>query len=78
MRTFHGVTECQARGLSVHTDRLDSENARKLPRLRERLICRVRLDAGGGCIQQTGQGSHHTWWPLADYDIFARCDVDAA
>lgn len=78
MRTFHGVTECQARGLSVHTDRRDSENARKLPRLRERLLCRVRLDAGAGCIQQTGQGSHHTWWPLAGYGILARCDVDAA
>ena len=76
-RVFHRVTECQARGLSVHTDRGDSERALKLPNLRGRLICRLQLDAGAGRMQQTGAPSHHTWWPLADFDILSRCSVEA-
>ena len=75
-RTFRGVDECQARGLSVHTERRDSENALKLPNLRGRLICRLRLGLGAGTIQQTGRPSHHTWWPLADYDVLAQCTVE--
>jgi hypothetical protein len=67
------VTECQARGISVFADRRDSERALKLPVLRGRLICRVRLEAGAGRIQQTGRPSHHTWWPLAAFDIMAHC-----
>lgn len=71
------VTECQARGLSVFADRRDSERALKLPALRGRLICRLRLEAGAGRIQQTGQPSHHTWWPLAAFDILTHCEVEA-
>lgn len=71
------VTECQARGLSVHADRCDSEKATRLPALRGRLVCRVRLEAGAGRIQQTGRLSHHSWWPLADFDILAHCDMEA-
>ena len=73
---FRGVTECQARGLSVHTERGDTERALKLPSLRGRFICRLQLEAGAGRIQQTGAPSHHTWWPLADFDILSRCSVE--
>ena len=76
-RVFHGVTECQARGLSVHGERHDSERARKLPNLRGRFICLVRLEAGAGRVQQTGVPSHHTWWPRANFDILGRCSVEA-
>ena len=71
------VTECQARGLSVFADRGDSERARKLPKLRGRLICRVQLETGAGRLQQTGKPSHHTWWPLAEFDILAHCAMEA-
>ena len=74
--TFFGIDECQARGLSVHTERHDSEKALKLPKLRGRLICRLRLGLGAGKIQQTGRPSHHTWWPLADYNALAQCTVE--
>ena len=77
-KPFSRVTECQARGLSVHTDLRDSKKALKLPTLRGRQICRVRLEPGAGRIQQTGTRSHHTWWPLADYDILTRCQVEDA
>ena len=70
------VSECQARGLSVFADRSDSERALKLPTLRGRLICRLRLEAGAGRIQQTGRPSHHTWWPLAAFDILAHCGME--
>ena len=76
-RTF-GVTECQALGLSVHTDLRDSKRALKLPNLQGRRICRVRLGPGAGRIQQTGGRSHHTWWPLADYDILSVCELEEA
>jgi hypothetical protein len=75
--TIFRVSECQARGLSVHVDRSDSEKATRLPALRSRLICRVRLEEGAGSILQTGRWSHHTWWPLADFDILAHCDMEA-
>ena len=77
-RAFPGVTECQACGLSVFADRQDLVmKALKLPYLRGRLVCRVALDAGAGRIQQTGQPSHHTWWPLAAFDILAHCGEEA-
>ena len=75
-RTFPKIDECQARGLSVHAERRDSEKALKLPALRGRLICRLRLGTGAGKIQQTGQPSHHTWWPLADYDVLTQYAVE--
>ena len=78
-RKFRGVSECRARGLSVFSRREDSQRALKLPALRGRLICRVQLESGAGSIQQTGQQlSHHTWWPLAEFDILNRCAVEAA
>ena len=77
-KTFPGITECQALGLSVHAERRDSEKTLKLPTQRGRQVCRVRLGPGAGRIQQTGSRSHHTWWPLADYDILARCEVQEA
>jgi len=72
------VSECQARGLSVFAERRDSERALKLPTLRGRLLCRLRLEAGAGRIQQTGRPSHHTWWPLAAFDILAHCGMENA
>lgn len=73
---FRNVTECQARGLSVFTTRKDAARALKLPRLRGRLLRRVQLEAGAGHIQQTNRPSHHTWWPLAGFDILTRCAVE--
>jgi len=71
------VSECQARGLSVFAVRQDSAKALKLPTLRDRLICRVRLEPGAGWIQETGKPSHHTWWPLAAFDILTHCNVES-
>ena len=77
-RTFRNVSECQARGLSVHTDVRASENVLRLPHMRRRgmMVCQVVLDAGAGYIQQTGRDhNHHTWWPFASYDILDHCSV---
>lgn len=75
---FH-VTECQARGLSVFAERRDAaDKALKLPRFRGCLVCRVTLQPGAGRIQQTFQPSHHTWWPLAAFDILAHCGVEVS
>ena len=78
LHQFPGVSECRARGLSVFSAREDSQRALKLPALRGRLICRVQLESGAGRIQQTGRRSHHTWWPLVEFDILSRCAVEAA
>lgn len=72
---FGKITECQVCGLSVFAQRDDSHMALKLPSLRGRLICRVGLEVGAGSIQRTSRRSHHTWWPLADFDILAHCVV---
>ncbi|MBK6728412.1 MAG: hypothetical protein IPG63_14445 [Xanthomonadales bacterium] len=77
--TVFQVSECQARGLSVFAERQDAEaRALKLPRFRGCLVCRVTLEAGAGRIQQTFQPSHHTWWPLAAFDILTHCGMETA
>lgn len=76
---FKGVSECQARGVSVFTERQDAlQKALLLPRFRGFQVCPVRLVVGAGRIQQTFQPSHHTWWPLAEFDILAHCEMEAA
>lgn len=75
---FMDVSECTARGLSVFTDRRECERALKLPSLRGRQICRVRLSNGAGSIARTGRRpSHHTWWPFAEFAILPRCIVES-
>ena len=76
-RVFPGVTECQALGLSVFTDRVEIQKRLRVPKMKGRKVCRLELTAGAGHIQQTGRGSHHTWWPYSDYDILAQCNVEA-
>lgn len=73
-RVYRGLDECRVRGLSVFGTRNDCEQAARLPRLRGRSLCRVNLVRGAGRIRQTGQWSHHTWWPLARFDILAHCE----
>lgn len=74
---FRGVTECEACGLSVFADRRDAEaKALKLPSLKNRKLYRVTLTVGAGRVLQTFQPSHHTWWPLAEFDILAHCGVE--
>jgi len=77
-RTFSGISECQARGLSVFTERRDAEKALKLPSLRGMQICGIALGHGAGRILQTGKPSHHTWWPLAEFEILSYCETEAA
>jgi hypothetical protein len=78
-QVFRNATECEARGISVFSEKRDVEaNALKLPSLKNRKICRVALSAGSGCIQRTFNASHHTWWPLAEFDILANCEVETA
>lgn len=69
------VSECEACGLSVFTDIEDAERKRKLPRLKGTLPCLVQLTSGSGRIKQTGQPSHHTWWPAAHFPILDHCQV---
>ena len=70
-------TECRACGLSVFPERAGVESLmNKLPHLRGLKFCVVRLTAGAGRIQHTGPGGHHTWWPLADFDILPQCTVE--
>lgn len=71
----YSLSECQTRGLSVHAELADSVRTLKLPRFRKSKVCRVSLLPGAGYLQQTGTPSHHTWWPLAAFDILERCEV---
>ena len=66
---FPGVTECQARGLSVFLNRADAERRTRIGRLQGAMIGAVTLTRGAGRIAKTGRRSHYTWWPLADYDV---------
>ena len=76
---FKGVTECHACGLSVFKERQDAvQKVLLLPRFRGFHVYSVRLAAGAGRIQQTFKPSHHTWWPLAEFDILGHCERETA
>lgn len=75
--TFCNVTECQVRGLSLFAEKVEATRLLRSRRFSGRKICRVRLNPGAGYIEKTGKGSHHTWWPFADYDILAHCRVES-
>ena len=78
-KVFSGISECVVCGLSVFADKNDAvAKAQKLQHLKNRKICRVTLTAGAGRIQPTFQPSHHTWWPLAAFNILAHCGVETA
>jgi len=70
------VPECLARGLSVDTERSGIEKTAKLPRFKRRQICAIRVGPGAGRLKQTFQPTHHTWWPLADFDILSHCSAN--
>lgn len=74
---LHGITECQARGLSVFVSHADAERRSRSGRLQGMMVCEVTLNRGAGRIAKTGRGSHHTWWPLADFDITKNSRVVA-
>jgi hypothetical protein len=67
--------ECIARGLSVWVTHAAAANAQKLPRLRQTIVCRVRLCPGAGKLMQTFKPDHRTWWPFAAYLILNHCEV---
>jgi hypothetical protein len=69
------AAECMARGLSVHGRRDISERMQKLPTFQNHHVCIVLLNVGAGYIQQTGQPSHHTWWPFATFNILDHSEV---
>ena len=71
------VSECRARGVSVFVDREDLEELLKRPNFRGGQIAQVTLYPGAGYIEHTSRTtSHHTWWPLAAYNILAVSQVN--
>ena len=74
-RLFRDVSECQARGVSVFASLNIAEDLSTRGSLQGRTVCQVILAPGAGRILPTGGRSHHTWWPLAGYDILANCQV---
>lgn len=59
-----GLTECQAKGLSVFTDLADARSA--LSDRGNGFVVELELSAGMGVIQETPsrlRRSHCTWWP---------------
>lgn len=72
-RAFTNVSECQATGVSVFTSAQEARKKLASVRFRGMHVCRVRLRNGAGRILKTGGGSHHTWWPFAEFDILHEC-----
>ena len=70
-------TECRANGVSVYIDPEFADEVRQsVPKLNKTLICEVVLDKGAGRIKLTNpKKSHCAWWPFAEYDILANCQV---
>ena len=72
-RVFTNVPECQARGLSVFMNAGEARKKLRSAKFRGMHLCRVRLRSGAGRILRAGGGSHHTWWPFAEFDILEQC-----
>jgi len=70
------VDECTTRGLSVFSQEKEAkEKILKIHRLRNHLICHVKLKSGAGKIRKSSGSSHITWWPFANFDILACCNI---
>jgi hypothetical protein len=70
--------ECQFCALSVVLTAKDCDTLLKLPNLSGKLVCSVNLSSGAGSIQNTSSvvhPTHHTWWPLAGFDILSHSRV---
>lgn len=63
--------------LSVFAAWQDAKRALELPSLRGCPLCGAELGAVAGYIQQTGRSSHPTRWTLLDFNILARCTMEA-
>lgn len=69
-------SECTLRGVSVVSNLRDAEKLLEARNWRGASVCRVELGPGAGSILQTGKNpNHYTWWPLADFDILANCQM---
>jgi hypothetical protein len=73
------ITECQACGLSVFTDRDDAEQTmRRIPRFKKSRLAMGSLEPGMGMIANTPSHtskSHHTWWTSKDIESWTRFRV---
>lgn len=69
------VCECRARSVSVLETEEAAKRKRKLPKLKNSSISKLKLNRGAGKIKKTGGAAHYSWWPFADYDILAVCEV---
>lgn len=75
-RKRNNDTECQESGLSVFSRSNDALSCTKFAKLQGTMLCEVTLNRGSGRILRTGnRRGHHTWWPLADFDILANSRV---
>lgn len=71
------LDECHVRGVSVFGQADDARRqVAKLGKFRGSTVCGVDLTEGAGVILKTGKRSHHTWWPLADFNILNRCSIE--
>lgn len=77
-----GVTECQACGLSVYTNKADADRViRRIPRFKRAKPALGLLTAELGVILHTpsrASQSHHTWWTPVDaepWTVFQIVDV---
>jgi hypothetical protein len=71
----NGLCECRARAVSVHDDAEASAKLRKLPKFRRYMIAKLSLEEGAGKIKETGGKAHYAWWPFADFNIVAVCEM---
>lgn len=70
------VSECRARGLSIFMRSADATRvAQRSRNLRGAKLAQLILNQGAGYIKQTGNRSHHTWWPYKAFDVLANCEV---
>jgi hypothetical protein len=73
------VTECQACGLSVYTDKNDAEQTiRRIPRFKKSRIAIGTLTSGMGMMANTPSRtskSHHTWWTSKDIEPWTQFQV---
>ena len=70
------VKECRANGVSVFLSAADALDRRKQPKHQGKSLCRVHLGPGTGRLEKNWRKSHHTWWPLATFDLLLNCHVE--
>lgn len=73
-KLFKGISECQARSVSLFSDLTVCKVKHKLPAHKDKKIVRIRLSPNSGLIKKTAH-EHFSWWRDINFDFITASEL---